>query len=406
MATILLMLCLAMIATPSANAVPDGGETGSYDWIEKSLVYIETEAHGTVTYKDQAGQIQISAPFKAPMGFCSGFFVSRTGHIMTAGHCPDEDEGRLALMKQFAHDSMPEPDPSMPPFMQGEPTVEVLEAHGTVPGSAPMVKVSVTQMQCAEGAPLRGLDPVIAQVLDYKPLYKGDLAVLKIDVKMPTPPLTIASRSPRNGTDIIAIGYPGVVSQAMGDLGETPNQCMSAFTGKISQHQPPDLVGWPVLEHSAMTHGGMSGGPVVNTKGQVIGTVSWGLQDVGMMGPTRTGINYATDTPSVRSFLEQHGVPFVEPAQVITRPFPSTTVPNSTPTVDDNEPAREVAMTVDWTELGKVALGGFLLIGLPLIAALAVALIVHSRRQARRQHQPLPTAHHGKFDSPYPPYRH
>lgn len=388
-------LGLATLATPSAGAVPNRDTVvGTHDDVERSLVYLSSEAEGTVTYVDEAGQVQISAPFKATMGFCTGWFVSRVGHIMTAGHCPDAKEGaRKSLMEKFLTNSMPPQDPNnpLPPFFMEEPKIQVLEAHGAIPGTDPLVKVSVSQMQCALGAPLRGLEPVVAQVLDYRPLYEGDLALLKIDVPMTTPALPIAARSPRNGDDIVAIGYPGIVSQMMGELGKTPNQCMSAFPGVVSQHQPPDLIRWPVIETNAMMHPGMSGGPVVNADGNVIGTVSWGLQS---MGGT-SGINYATDTPSVRDFLKNNRVPFVDAGQpVVTRVHPTVVVPaTSTPPAETQVTIEVTKTEVNWSRYAAIM--GLLAIAFTCLVVGTVR-ITHSRQSRKRPPVQQPAAKHAQ----------
>lgn len=357
-------LLLLGFAIPTASAAPN------YDWAGKSIVYLKMETTGMVTYKDELGQVKLSEPFKAPMGFCSGFFVSRTGHVLTAGHCPDQDEARLALMQQFLQNSMTVPNPSMPPFLQEGPAIEVLEAHGNVPGADPVVKVSVTQMQHSLDGPLSLMDPVVAQVVDYKPLMKGDLALLKINVPMPTTPLTIAENSPHNGEQVTALGYPGVISGAMGNLGETPNQGVSAFTGTISQHQPADLIGWPVLEHDAMTHPGMSGGPVMNNNGEVIGTVSWGLNDVSMFSSTPTGINYATDTPSIRDFLTDNEVPFESPSDLLVKSAPA------------NEPAHEE------TDFGKKFLIAIAIVATVGFVAITAGLIGRATASLSGRHRP------------------
>lgn len=397
---ILAVLGLAIIAMPSANAVP-GRDVADLNKIEKSLVYLKSEAYGTVTYKDIAtGEIQISAPFEAEMGYCTGFIVSRAGHIVSAGHCPDEDGARMVLMQKYLADHTPvDPDlpPGFPPFMSGvEPTVEVLEAHGEIPGSEPIVRVTVTQMQNALDAPLRGLEPVVAQVLDYRPLREGDMALMKIDVNMPLTPLPIAPRSPANGAEVTAIGYPGIVSESMGKLGESPNQRMSMYHGFVSQHQPPDLIGWPALELSTMMHGGMSGGPVVNTKGEVIGNVSFGLAEQGIS----SGINFSTDTPELRGFLTRNGVDFEENAQVITRQYPTTSGSTDKPIVTHS--IQTSVTTVDWDKVRHIGviIGAMVAIG----GAALLGLAVGDRRRTRQR--PLPPAHDGQFHSPYPPHQH
>lgn len=110
-----------------------------------------------------------------------------------------------------------------------------------------------------------------------------DVASLRVDVgnlkrSRLVSPLPVAKHSPVVGDEILAIGYP--------ILGSTFNTANSAMIfeermcgagGVVTALHPKGtsaMKPWPTFEIEGNWEGGMSGGPVINLRGEVVGIVS------------------------------------------------------------------------------------------------------------------------------------
>lgn len=98
--------------------------------------------------------------------------------------------------------------------------------------------------------------------------YANDLAILKINstlINFPTPPYSIQnSKAVKKGEEVYALGYP--IKDLMGnELKVTKGiiNAKSGYKGSISQFQ-----------FSAAVQPGNSGGPLINSEGNIIGVVS------------------------------------------------------------------------------------------------------------------------------------
>jgi S1-C subfamily serine protease len=97
-----------------------------------------------------------------------------------------------------------------------------------------------------------------------------DLAILRVE-GLDRPPLLLseAAEALRQGTTVFAIGYPGAGERLGGDSGPsfTSGMANRLFEGAWTADGP--RIG--IVQHSAATNPGSSGGPIVNACGQVIG---------------------------------------------------------------------------------------------------------------------------------------
>jgi serine protease Do len=85
---------------------------------------------------------------------------------------------------------------------------------------------------------------------------------------------------PEMGETVLAVGYPGLDCNDDNMSNDRPiEQYMHGSFGRIIGVEQPDLQRnrpWPMLRIDALWPGGMSGGPVFNESGNVIGVVSSG----------------------------------------------------------------------------------------------------------------------------------
>jgi serine protease Do len=102
--------------------------------------------------------------------------------------------------------------------------------------------------------------PLEAQVVGYD--ATRDLAVLRVNAATPVPSLPLADGLPRVGETVFVVGAP------RGRLG-------TVTTGKVvaAGTSMPGLVPDIFIQVSAQVRPGESGGPVLNSRGQVVGLV-------------------------------------------------------------------------------------------------------------------------------------
>lgn len=102
--------------------------------------------------------------------------------------------------------------------------------------------------------------------------YPGeDLAVLKVE-GLKRPPIVLSESGierPAKGTTLFAIGYPAAGERLGADAGPsfTAGMANRTFMGAWTRESPQIQI----IQHSAATNPGNSGGPIVNPCGQVVG---------------------------------------------------------------------------------------------------------------------------------------
>lgn len=116
----------------------------------------------------------------------------------------------------------------------------------------------------------------------------------------PPLPIRLSGRRPSIGDRVMAIGYPELTCLRH----ESPEKLMrytermygavGTITGLLPEGRGTTYP-WPLIEVEAHWRSGMSGGPVINEAGEVIGLVSFSLEpDDGL-----PGVGYATDLAGV-----------------------------------------------------------------------------------------------------------
>lgn len=112
------------------------------------------------------------------------------------------------------------------------------------------------------------------------------------DERLPTPFLTtdLTHWHPKIGEKVMALGFAGLDVDKGGLGDERPmHQYIYGSIGRIIDVEPADgdrRSPWPMIRVSTEWPGGMSGGPVFNEAGQVIGVVSAGIVGQGVATAT------------------------------------------------------------------------------------------------------------------------
>jgi len=314
--------------------------------IEKSILLVGTTYSGyvLVPYEDGDEWEEVQAS-----SLCTGWFASPNGHIVTAGHCVDPEEGRSALLQQLLAEL-------------GQPELfENAYANWTVEGQADGSDVErtvqVIQPADVEGAVITG-DPLTAQVVDFQPFDDGDVALLRVAGMSDTPALAIAEGNPVVGQDLTAIGFPGSVSSVVDG-----SRIRASFKSGTASSQQVSTSGVAGTEVNADLSPGMSGGPTVDPQGSVYGVNSY------LIIGEQQNFNFITDTDNLRSFLTSNNVPFTVAETVETGGEATDPEKTDATAATDGGP-----MGLLWPVMGG-------LLGLVVLAGAVVLLVVLLRRR-------------------------
>jgi len=320
--------------------------------LEKSIVFLQTDWSGFIQVPpsaDAAGKGYWTDKLTYSVT-CSGFYVSKSAQIVTAGHCVDPGHGREVIIDGYLRDQNA---PNMTEQAYANWRVE-----GDEQGSPVGRAVRAVQPNGVDGATITS--PITVEVVDFKAPDAGDVALLHVpNTSKETPGLVIAQNAPQVGDQITSIGFPG----ALQNIADQSQIARASFkTGTISSQQvtPSGVVR---IEVNTEIGAGMSGGPTVNKAGQVVGVNSSGLTK-------EANFNFITNTADLRTFLQSHGVALVPPPAPAHRGIP----------------------TVLWPVVGAVV----------LVLALALGLLLLLRGRRRSQLAPVGGAGVAGYPMPGP----
>ena len=283
----------ALLATTPGAALADepagGSPATSTADLEKAIVHLQIEYQAYVEYPSAGRWVRSAEPVVLPAGQCSGWFADSAGHVVTAGHCVEDDpeEIRAEILTTFLADAGLQQ--SRARALAGWRVV------GLQGETEPTRIVAASQPSTVEGSVLD--DPLTAEVLDWRSFHEGDVALLKINnLGESTPYLSVATAPAAPGDEVTAIGYPGNVQ----DVSDVDRLRASFKSGTVSSVQTSPT-GVSTTEVNAEVAPGMSGGPTVDADGAVIGVNSSYLGDL-------QNFNFITDGTALRTFLEHRGV--------------------------------------------------------------------------------------------------
>ncbi|GAB3451215.1 S1 family peptidase [Actinophytocola sediminis] len=225
---------------------------------------------------------------------CSGVVVTENGYVATAGHCVDAGPSGgggalvdLALAELATLGRVGDQDEARAQLT----TAGVVE--GATAGTPVRRDVRVERVIGTSSTPDRDVAP--ATVVEVLPPGKGDVALLRIPRDGLSSVAVSAEDELPAGTPILAIGYPAAAQEATDPGTEPTNK-----NGQISTRRT--VAGTPHYEISAAASPGMSGGPVVDMSGTVIGLVS-----AAPKGETQP-FNLVTASSTIWQALREHRV--------------------------------------------------------------------------------------------------
>ncbi|MFD8495696.1 trypsin-like peptidase domain-containing protein [Amycolatopsis sp. NPDC059657] len=345
----------ALLVTPAyAAAQPNPGQEQVNATAEASTVQLAIKWEGFVNYHTDNGYVWTQKTVVA-VASCSGFFVSTTGHLVTAGHCVQPDLGRENILRAFLNQQVKEGQIS-------SATASGLwsdananwKVEGATQGSPAIRTVYVGQPKGVTGAVIT--DPLVAQVQDIKPFRDGDTALLKVETPGATPAMPVAAADPKTGSAVTSIGFPASVGDSV-----APGNVRASFkTGTVSSQQITDT-GVAVTEINADISEGMSGGPTVDAQGNALGVNSYKLNG------EQQNFNFVTDTSDLKAWLTGRSVALL----------PEKAAQNANPAVGQSAPVSPPAPESSGIPVYVWIIAAAVL----LLAAIAVVILLLRRKR-------------------------
>jgi serine protease Do len=282
---------LGLLGT-SASAQPASPEERAAAVARPAIVLVKVSWHGWVRDK-QTGEVFGGTAGYAATTSCTGVVINPDGYIATASHCVHTGpHGGGGILFDAALAELAKAGRVGDPAKARQALAERALAEGAQPDSPIDRAIQVERVVGAGTDHERDVAP--AEVVDLVTPDGGDVAVLKIS-RDRLPALELRPDPPPVGTPVLAIGYPGSA-----DLPVDPNLEPSNKNGQISAHRT--LGERPFYEFSAAATHGMSGGPVVDSQGRVVGLISQGAP-----GQTQS-FNFAAAVSTLTEVLERKGI--------------------------------------------------------------------------------------------------
>lgn len=255
--------------------------TGSIDATEKGIVDALVEAIAADPLKYFRPGKQLRTTNASLSGFGTGWVVTPDGYIVTAAHVVSPDEAELK--QEFAQSGLEE-------FVK-EDAQSFASASGTKFTSSQLNQLTkasaafnahylrvgkISKTVSAQlGVAIAGFDkarqgkPV--EVISVGEGYPGkDVAVLKIDGQNDLPTLPVGvDADVQEGETLYVAGYPAA-STFFSGLSKDSEVQPSVTQGPLTAKRSNDA-GTPIFQTQAPASPGNSGGPVLDSKGHVIG---------------------------------------------------------------------------------------------------------------------------------------
>jgi S1-C subfamily serine protease len=306
---LLLAPCLALftIGVMSTSAQADIDT----DRVMRATVWVDVSWNGIVEvpYADNTTD-RYSATV---ITYCTGFIVSATGHVATAGHCVRYDEGiRRALISKVIKEEKLAP-------ANGQFDVTKL-SWNVLHEETPTIRIG--QPSIIKDAVFDN-DGITAQLIGSQDFEAGDNALVQVANKQTADAvLQVADQTPKVRDRVTAVGFPGDTAV----ITDADRQSPTFKEGSISA-QTVSKKGVPQLQLDAELISGMSGGPTLNNNGLVVGINSSGFDNRNQ--------SYITDTTTLRTFLEQNGVKLT-----VATTATSAAATNAAPQREETQPVK------------------------------------------------------------------
>lgn len=214
------------------------------------------------------------------IGMGTAFHLDHWGQMITADHVIDQ---MRPMSRTLATGKLADVEVKLSP---GDTQAFVLLGHGVVFGRVPITPQMMPHVKSVHSIIRQKDDPLAALRGEIGVEIAADVSLIRIDQpsrdSVATLPIRLRGWRPRRGEWVYAVGFPelnckpldanGVERLISEGMFGAYGQIVDAFPRGRDRSNPT-----PVIEVRANWPSGMSGGPVINAAGEVVGLVSRSL---------------------------------------------------------------------------------------------------------------------------------
>lgn len=282
-------------ASTAASSAPATQLEQVSAYLEPSIVYVGITWTGYVWDTYNKAWLNNGDPFTLDFQ-CTGYVVNPDGYIATAGHCVDPAEVTPTFYQEAAKWAL-----NNGYYQSTTLTLDDVLGFGDYvvrnQDNKKRPDLAVTTSWSVSAGGVQTGKALPARVVKWKKFDQGDGALLKVEAT-DLNAIPLSTTDLEIGTSIVSIGYPGSVD-LVADATFTP----SFKEGAVSSKKTVSNGLLTVYEISAAVSGGMSGGPTVNLKGEVVGTNSFGINSA----IETQQFNFVRPAETVRELLADAG---------------------------------------------------------------------------------------------------
>jgi len=317
---ILFIIAPTLLLTISPVVAQDDiKQTIMLEKVRPAVVLVVTIPYGYVVWDEYSYLFEDvglgSAVYVETGMFGSGFFVSPDGYIITNGHVVNKFESDLQEKLPLLLDLVNRYAEAYAEKYGGYPSNDQLTqmfyaaVDAYISNKLKIQDYGVDVYVCM-GKTVTGLGNIKkckpARIVEATPFEKEDLALIKIEVSH-APSLKVSTRDNVNlGETVWVLGYPGAVT--FHELLSTSTQMIPTITKGMVSGYREKTTGITVLQSDVNVNHGNSGGPMIDSNGEVIAVTSFGSTDPTGSGREVPGFNFFIPSKYVRELMSRNNV--------------------------------------------------------------------------------------------------